>query len=36
MKFSLHLSFYLRNSLGGYMVDNTAGFPAKIVEAVAS
>ena len=35
IELSLHLSFYLRHSLGGYMVDTTAGFPIKIVEALA-
>jgi hypothetical protein len=32
---SLHLSFYLRRSLGGYTVGTTAGFLVKIVEAFA-
>jgi hypothetical protein len=35
MKLSLCLSFYLRRSLGGYTVGTTAGFPVKIVEALA-
>jgi hypothetical protein len=35
MELSLHLSFYLRHSLRGYMVDTTTGFPIKIVEALA-
>jgi hypothetical protein len=35
MEFSLRLSFYLRRSLGGYMVGTTAGFLVKIVEALA-
>jgi hypothetical protein len=34
MEYSLHLSFYLRRSLGGYTVDTTAGFPVEIVEAL--
>jgi hypothetical protein len=36
MELSLHLSFYLRHSLGGYTVDNTTEFPIKIVEALAT
>jgi hypothetical protein len=35
MKLSFHLSFYLRHSLGGYMVGTTAGFPVEIVEDLA-
>jgi hypothetical protein len=35
MELSLRLSFYLSHSHGGYMVDTTAGFPVKIVEALA-
>jgi hypothetical protein len=35
MELSLQLSFYLRRSLGGYMVGTTTGFPVKIVEALA-
>jgi hypothetical protein len=35
MELSLCLSFYLRHSLGGYTVGTTAGFPVKIVEALA-
>jgi hypothetical protein len=35
MELSLHLSFYLRHSLKGYMVDTTVGFPVKIMEALA-
>jgi hypothetical protein len=35
MKLSFCLSFYLRRNLGGYTVDITAGFPAKIREALA-
>jgi hypothetical protein len=35
MEFSLRLSFYLRCSLGGYMVGTTAGFLVKIMEALA-
>jgi hypothetical protein len=35
MELSIRLSFYLRRSLRGYMVGTTAGFPAKIVEALA-
>jgi hypothetical protein len=34
MELSLRVSFYLRHSLRGYMVDTTAGFPVKIVEAL--
>jgi hypothetical protein len=33
MKFSLCLSFYLRHSLGGYMVGTTVGFLVKIMKA---
>jgi hypothetical protein len=36
MELSLCLSFYLRRSLEGYMVGTTAGFPVKIMEALAS
>jgi hypothetical protein len=32
MELSLRLSIYLRHSIGGYMVDATAGFLVKIVE----
>jgi hypothetical protein len=35
MELSLCLIFYLRQSLGGYMVDTTAGFSVKIMEALA-
>jgi hypothetical protein len=35
MEHSLRLSFYLRHSLGGYIVDTTAGFAVKIMEALA-
>jgi hypothetical protein len=35
MELSLHLSFYLRHSLGGYTVGTITGFPVKIVEALA-
>jgi hypothetical protein len=35
IELSLRLSFYLRHSLRGYMVGTTAGFPVKIVEALA-
>jgi capsule polysaccharide modification protein KpsS len=35
MELSLHLSFYLRHSLGGYTVDTTTGFPVMIVYALA-
>jgi hypothetical protein len=35
MELSIRLSFYLRRSLGGYTVSTTAGFPVKIVEALA-
>jgi hypothetical protein len=35
IELSLHLSFYLRHSLGGYMMDTTTGFPVKIMEALA-
>jgi hypothetical protein len=35
IKLSLHLSFYLRRSLGGYMVGTTTGFLVGIVEALA-
>jgi hypothetical protein len=35
MKHSLCLSFYLRRSLGGYMVGITVGFPIEIVEDLA-
>jgi hypothetical protein len=35
MKLRLRQSFYLRHNLGGYTVDTTAGFPIKIVEALA-
>jgi hypothetical protein len=35
MELSLNMSFYLRCSLGGYMVGTTAGFPVEIVEALA-
>jgi hypothetical protein len=35
MELSFRLSFYLRHSLGGYMVDTTEGFPVKIMEALA-
>jgi hypothetical protein len=35
MELSLCLSFYLRCSLGGYMVGTTAGFPVRTVEALA-
>jgi hypothetical protein len=35
MELSLYLSFYLRHTLGGYMVDNNASFPVKIMEALA-
>jgi hypothetical protein len=34
MELSLYLSFYLRHSLGGYMMDTTMGFPIKIMEAL--
>jgi hypothetical protein len=33
MELSLHLSFYLRCILGGYMVNPTTGIPIEIVEA---
>jgi hypothetical protein len=32
---SLHLSFYLICSLGGYTVGTTAGIPVEILEALA-
>jgi hypothetical protein len=35
MELNLHLSFYLRHNLGGYMVGTTAGFPVKTLEALA-
>jgi hypothetical protein len=35
MELSLRQSFYLRRSLGGYMVGTTTGFPVKIVGALA-
>jgi hypothetical protein len=35
MELSLHLSFYLKHTLGGYTVDTTVGFPVKIMEALA-
>jgi hypothetical protein len=35
MELSLHLSFYLRCSLGGYTVGTIAGFPVEVVEALA-
>jgi hypothetical protein len=35
MEFSLHLSFYLRHSLRGYMVGTTTGFLVEIMEALA-
>jgi hypothetical protein len=35
MEVHLHLSFYLRRSLGGYTVGTTVGFPLRIVEALA-
>jgi hypothetical protein len=35
MELSLCLSFYLKRSLGGYTVGTTAGFPVKIMEALA-
>jgi hypothetical protein len=31
----LYLSVYMEHSLEGYMVNTTAGFPVKIVEALA-
>jgi hypothetical protein len=34
MGLSLCLSFYLRRSLEGCMVDTTVGFPVEIVEAL--
>jgi hypothetical protein len=33
MELSLHLSFYLRRSLRGYMVGTIAGFLVEIMEA---
>jgi hypothetical protein len=35
MELSIRLSFYLRHILRCYTVDTTAGFPIKIVEALA-
>jgi hypothetical protein len=35
MELSLHLSFYLRHSQGGYTVGTTAGFPVETVKALA-
>jgi hypothetical protein len=35
MELSLHLSFYLRRNLRGYMVGTTVGFPVDIMEALA-
>jgi hypothetical protein len=35
MELSLHLIFYLRHSLRGYMVGTTTGIPTEIVEALA-
>jgi hypothetical protein len=35
IELSLRLSFYLRRSLGGYLVGTTTGFLVKIVEALA-
>jgi hypothetical protein len=35
MELILCLSFYLRHSLGGYMVDTTMGFQVKIMETLA-
>jgi hypothetical protein len=35
MELSLRMSFYLRCSLGSYTVSINAGFPVKIVEALA-
>jgi hypothetical protein len=35
MQFSLCLSFYLKCSLGGYIVGTTAGIQVEIVEASA-
>jgi hypothetical protein len=34
MEISLHLSFYLRHSLGGYTVGTTVGFSVEIMEAL--
>jgi hypothetical protein len=36
MELSLCLSFYLRRSLGGYMVGTTVAFPVKTVETLAA
>jgi hypothetical protein len=35
MELSLRVSFYLRRSLRGYTLGTTAGFPFKIMEALA-
>jgi hypothetical protein len=35
MELSLHLRFYLKHSLGGYMVGTTVGFSVEIVETLA-
>jgi hypothetical protein len=35
MELSLHLSFYLSRSLGGYIVGTTAGFLVETVKALA-
>jgi hypothetical protein len=35
MELGHHLGFYLRRSLRGYTVGTNAGFPLKIVEAIA-
>jgi hypothetical protein len=35
MRLTLRLSFFLKNSLRGYKVGTTAGFPIKIMEALA-
>jgi hypothetical protein len=35
IKLSLRLNFYLRCSLGGYMVGTTTGFPLEIMKALA-
>jgi hypothetical protein len=35
MELRLRLTFYLRRSLGGYMVGTTEGFPIEIIETLA-
>jgi hypothetical protein len=36
MELDLHMSFYLRCSLGGYTVGTTTGFLVEIMEALAT